>query len=752
MKKIVIILMICMSLPSAATTYGHKPARTVEEVSDGIIVTYTFDNPEIVDSEYYEDTKYIRYEGFGLSDGEGEPCIPFRNDTFLVPNDCNITVSVLDSAYVDTTFVLSPSLPIFPDEDIGIQKHSIAFYTGFYPSNAIQSHGVYQNRNDALITVSISPVKYNYQTNTVRRYTFIRYKLTYSGDNYEYKGSKTSFAKRIIQNKMSGRSDVDVTEKDERHYLIITTTEYESSLNDFVEWKKQKGFNVYLATRPKGTWTTDSVKRYIQDHFEQDSIKNDYLLIVGGVEDVPADTFGYSYKSGNDSIFTTAVTDFNYCLPDADSIPQIFHGRIPADSPLEVSTILNKIIQYEKNPPNDDSFYHSGLNCSVFQDNNNDGYEDVCYLMTSENIREHVLSQGYQIYRQYVKKSSSTSLKWSTLYGNGEALPIELTSSNFSWSGGFTGIMSHINNGMLYVFHRDHGAVSMWSSPLFLSPQIKMLQNGNKQPVVFSINCSTGKYNRSTDCFSEVFLKKADGGCVGIYAPTELSFSGYNDAMALGMFDAIWPGLQPQYPLYCYSGYSPTPTPTYELGQILDQGLKRMAETYVNYRESDGVFWVNITKKLFHCFGDPSMQIYTDKPRKFSEPLVYSRGDSIFVSVEDGNCKITFYDKTTEDVKSYYGCHAAYANPSDSIIICLDRHNYIPFIWDYTKDVYIQNEYIQGEIRDYRGNTIYVGNNVTATKPEGEVNIQNSHITINGKRLELHAGTRIDKNFKFQDR
>lgn len=115
-------------------------------------------------------------------------------------------------------------------------------------------------------------------------------------------------------------------------------------------------------------------------------------------------------------------------------------------------------------------------------------------------------------------------------------------------------------------------------------------------------------------------------------------------------------------------------------------------------------------------------------------------------------CKITFYDKTTGDVKSYYGCHAAYANPSDSLVICLDRHNYIPFIWDYTKDVYIQNEYIQGEIRDYRGNTIYVGNNVTATKSEGEVNIQNSHISINGKRLELHAGTRIDRNFLFQNR
>lgn len=106
----------------------------------------------------------------------------------------------------------------------------------------------------------------------------------------------------------------------------------------------------------------------------------------------------------------------------------------------------------------------------------------------------------------------------------------------------------------------------------------------------------------------------------------------------------------------------------------------------------------------------------------------------------------------TEDVKSYNGNHAAYANPSDSLVICLDRHNYVPYIWDYTKDLYIQNENIQGETRIYTGNTIYVGNNVTSTKPTGDVNIQNSHIIVRGKQLELHSGTRIDKNFIFQNR
>lgn len=92
-----------------------------------------------------------------------------------------------------------------------------------------------------------------------------------------------------------------------------------------------------------------------------------------------------------------------------------------------------------------------------------------------------------------------------------------------------------------------------------------------------------------------------------------------------------------------------------------------------------------------------------------------------------------------------------YYNSSDDEL-SFETIDEVSFIWDYTKDLYIQNENIQGETRIYTGNTIYVGNNVTSTKPTGDVNIQNSHIIVRGKQLELHSGTRIDKNFIFQNR
>lgn len=723
------------------------PTRTIEEVPDGIVVTYSFDNPEIVESEYYENTMYIRFMGFGLNDNDGEPCIPFRNDTYLVPNNCTVEVSVLDSAYRDTTFMLSPSMPLIPDSDSQISKHGITPYAGFFPTNTIHSSGVYQNREDALISITITPVKYNYLTNTVRRYTFVKYKLTFSGSNYKYNGNRTSLAKNICQNTIIHQNNnADSTIIDNKHYLIITTTEYQNSIKEFVKWKRLKGNNVLVVSRPKGSWTVSSVKDSVQSYFLEDNIK--HLLIIGGVSDVPAATFTYRYKDSYNNIITVnAVTDYEYGLPTTTGVPQIFRGRIPADNTQQVTTILDKIIQYEKNPIIDENFYHTGLNCAEFQDNDNDGYEDRCFLMTSENIRNHLLTQGYQVHRQYVRTSNIAPMHWSKVFSDSTLLPVELQPDSFLWDGNSYSITSYINNGVFYALHRDHGSINGWAHPSFNTNNVNQLQNGNKLPVIFSLNCQTGKYDLTGDCFAEAFLKKTNGGCAGIFAATETSFSGYNDAMALGMFDAIWPNLQPAYQFNNYFNYSNAPTPTFELGQILDQGLFRMGETY-----GSNITGKTVTYKLFHCFGDPSMRIFTNNPQYFAEPMIYSREDSIFVISEDGNCNITFYDKVTEDVKSYNENHAAYANPSDSLVICLDRHNYVPYIWDYTKDLYIQNENIQGETRIYTGNTIYVGNNVTSTKPTGDVNIQNSHIIVRGKQLELHSGTRIDKNFIFQNR
>jgi len=764
MKDMYRILLMIWLIPVVALSNNEfLPERIIENVVDGVIVTYKFKDPIIRPNHLAPGSYLWEYMGFGVNDTAGEPAVPFRSDMFYVPAGYKAQVTLLNSTYRDTTLILSPAIPPVPNNGSTIVTiDNIIPYTGFYPNSVLKYGPTSKYREVGLQSVTIIPLKYNYSQHKVRAYTEIKYKVTFVQDGVrrDSKGNSSSsisdLTSRFLTNTTLNYTPTNTRSdstwhsvRDEPKCLIITTNEYYNAIQEFVKWKRMKGNDVDVEKLPKGSWNPTNIRFAVELHNDPLN-KLDYVLIVGGHDDVPGVNFEFSFKN---EVYH-AVTDYYYGLPNTDSIPQIFRGRITGDNSSEISTVLNKIIQYEKNPPMDESFYTTALHCAEFEDYNHgiyleDGYEDHIRVLTSENIRNHLDNNGYVVLRQYTTDSSFTLFHWSQYSSLGGILPSELQPGNFLWNGNANSIRNIINDGTFYVFYNGHGETHYWQNPYFSCYDISSLQNENKLPVIFSIACLTGKYNLSYDCFAEKALKKSDGGCVGIFAATDVGITGYDDAVAMGMFDAIWPNLQLTYFIINYYPYQYTSfsIPTYELGQILDRGLLRMSETH-NWSESSK----NDIYKLYHCFGDPSMQIYTEKPQYFAEPLIYSRGDSIFVYVEDGDCKITFYDKVTNGMRSYKGNYAAYANPSDSLVICLDRHNYVPYIWDYSKDLYIQNEDIQNETRVYKGNSIYVGNNVTSTKPTGNVNIQNSHVTIQGKRLELHPGTRIDKNFKFQNR
>lgn len=743
------------------------PARGIENTPNGVRVTYHFNNIVLLDDPLYAGATIVKMDGFWPNYSVGEPAFLSRWDTFVVPNT-DVKVVISDSSYVEFPMELSPARPLQSNSgnDFYTKENVIPIesYRGFFPSSFISATRNDSYRGQQLLDVCVTPVQYDYANKKVRIFTMIQYNLQYNVTSLEKSLARFSkerikgntfldnialnipFQKKVQSPKTIASSLENVSNK----YLIISVPKYEAAVNKFAEWKKTLGFDVHVEMR--SYWDTTMVKNAVINACNPDTIG--YLLIVGGNDDVPSLIRSRSV----DNKTYTYPTDLNYGCMDDGYTPDIFRGRLLVNTGDEAMTVVDKIINYEKNPVDDEFFYKRGVHCSYFQDWNYyilfglillwpiDGIEDRRFVLTSERIRESMLRDSLclvdSITRVYYTDSIVNPVHWNNgTYANGEEIPIELQRSRFDWDGDSTAITNCINQKAFYVLMRDHGNVDKWEEPTYTNNNINKLNNGNYLPVVFSICCLTGKFDEN-NCFCESFLKKENGGCVAIFGATQVSLSGPNDVMAEGMFDAIWPSLnlRPVFGNISISSYSPTLTPTYRLGQILDQGLRRCNEAYLNVQDTLKVLY---TSEIFHCFGDPSMMIYTEKPQKFAEPLIYSRGDSIFVFTEDGDCDITFYNKATEEVKSYKGNYAAYANPSDSLVICLNRHNYVPYIWDYTKDIYIQNEDIQGETRVYTGNTIYVGNNVTSTKPTGDVNIQNSHVTIQGKRLELHPGTRI---------
>lgn len=128
-----------------------------------------------------------------------------------------------------------------------------------------------------------------------------------------------------------------------------------------------------------------------------------YLLIVGDNADVPGQS---------SSLKNTHVTDFYYSCMDGDNdlTPDLQFGRLPVATASEANIVVDKIINYEKNPVSDASFYKTGVNCAYFQDDNYDGYADRRFAQTSEEVRNALLTEGINVKRIYTTKSGVTPL------------------------------------------------------------------------------------------------------------------------------------------------------------------------------------------------------------------------------------------------------------------------------------------------------------------------------------------------------
>ena len=731
-------------------TYAEAtmPRRNVEEVDDGIIVTYYFDNAITQQDLLYPECTMWKIPGFGVNEVVGEPAIPFRWDSFSVPSNTRLSIEIIDTSYIDFAMQLSPARPVlFENDTIGYDIERIfpvLPYDGYFPRFLINSIDGNDYRGHKILKIKISPLSYNYKEQILRVYKKVQYKIsflpvyTYNETTASIDRYDTYFQHGVI-NHLSFKQDQIKNNRSfgtfrvNRDYLILTTSELELAANHFAEWKKTLGFRTHVRVIPKNT-TSSTIKNIIQSFYNEDDINLYYLLIIG--------TDSHVLPIRSTDILTTLAgpfyTDFYYsCMGDEnDFTPDISIGRIPAEDLDEAFIMINKIISYEKEPVIDESFYKTGVHCAFYRDIDTiKNYEDESIVYIAEEIRNYMNLQGKDIKRVYRATRNSNPLCWHKSPPScGDSIPMELRKPNFKWDATANDINKCINEGAFYFFYRGHGTSEYWTQPKYEIKEIDSLHNAKMLPVIFSICCSTGAFDGKKN-LAETFLSKQEGGCVAIFAATSSSFRKHNNILAEGMFNAIWPN--PGLYIEDSSDIGSTfySNPTYELGQILNIGMSRV-ESYCS------VSGTRTQKELFHCFGDPSMQIYTDYPTSIQDPEVCRIGDTIFVKVKDGEARIAFYTPSSNQVDTYYGTNVNYQTVSDDVVICISRHNNIPYITHSNKLVYIQNEIINNS-RDYIGENVKVGRNVTDKKVYGDVIVNNGNVSITGKRVELQSGTKI---------
>ena len=551
------------------------------------------------------------------AEAEGAPMLPKASFMAAIPNNPNVTISVeaLETPIVIGNITPSPMQPI-PIESsydpVPFTYLPEAYSQGSYPAQVavFENSGTIRGVNigrftvipfhwdaqtgDLTVTpklrvtvdlggsVSIDPrLQSRFFTNTYR--TLINAEIL--GEPERTISSETSEPIRAT----NIRQAREITEAD---LLIIAGDDFVDTMMDaFIDAKMDQGYLTAIVAA--GSWTQTEIKDYIQNAYDNWVIPPSFILFVGDQEDLTSFSAPGMY-SDNRYVCMDGTSDYQADIFNARFVTPTSHYPI----------VEEKILKWEFDPLMDEDFWGNVL-CAGMLQALGGTVADRWFCFTCETVRDtYMIIYGKTVQREYTKDTSAPPPYYyrNDLPSAGQEIPGDIV-----WDGNAAGILESVNDGVFLVQHRDHGSVSGWGDPAFYISDLAGLTNGEKTPMVMSVNCLTGKF--SLDCFAEN-LFRMEGGAVGVLAATEVSYSYWNDYVCYGLYKSFNDEYTSPPALYT------DPTGNYLTGQALMCAKIEM--------ETSAPFCPYPTNRaetewdLFHWFGDPTMDMRTDVPHSIN--------------------------------------------------------------------------------------------------------------------------------------
>jgi len=723
MKKIV-ILFLFLSLFSFSQLFCYSSVNysTANELNVGI------DIPEVVLSEKeYRDSN--TYSSIILPNtGQltvGKPDVPGLSNWILIPNGTNVSITTYPGApnIIKNVDLAPVQLEPFDNVDSPLppfeKDKSTYSRNSDYPGTFAEVESTKRKRGQECTILWIYPYQYNPVERTLTVYPDLQVSVNFNGIikpipanlvNDRLIESLKSFAinaEEVLQAELSSpQTKTDRLERtDGCELLIISDPSYMTAANTLGDWKTKRGiYTTVVSTSTTGT-SVSAIENYIDNAYDTWTPAPSYFLFIGDDEDIPAQDV------------TTTPSDFYYADRDdpPDWVADFGYGRLSVDTAAQADSLVARIIRYERSPTTNSDFYEDILNAACFQDGEYwgtptqyeepDGIANRRFCKTSEDVRNFLHDQqGFPwSQREYIAYNRVPGVYpgeifpefWNdiTQIGNfifendnppsgGVEIPDYMqkpTYNGFDWNGSTADISSAFNNGVFFALFRAHGSTSGWGDPDFNSGNVDALTNGENRPIIWSITCQSGRFD-GLEGFAEHWIRHSTGGSCGVLAAVRNSSSGKNDRLIWGMMNAIWPN----YDSYCSFSYGGS-TPIYRLGDVKNYGMEYMATHYIGEEQ---------TMRLFHWFGDPTMEMWTSQPSNLTTAYTTTTVDigtsSMTVRVEpavSGMLVCAYTDNADEIFATATTNASGYAyltfnNPltvEPIVDVTITKHNYRPY-------------------------------------------------------------------------
>ena len=598
--------------------------KTVIIHSDDSINIHIDFGPPVISQLNVDGEKYstLSFSGSTPTGSVGKPMLPALNIPIALPDEnARMEIETGSTIGIITDDHLLPLQEADPDM-IGEEETGFAMDSGFYsspvsyPSSQIDRIG--GRISDVPFNIlEITPALMKSSPHEVQWTTSIDVEMTWDQAERILVDSSSPFLDiypRIFEN--WEHFDYSLIPSPTKPYqgngcdfVIITHPSLINASMKLAAWKNMKGTETHVYDLDQIGRTREEIMSFMEYCYEDMNPRPYHFLFMGDSDLVPT-----NYVTGHPYYYDRYLigTDLYYStVSGSDYFPDLFTGRIPANNQSHAEMMVNKIINYELDPPRHEGFYENVTLAAYFQDNDRDDYADRRFAQTSEETYQFTKSLGYNSSRIYYADSTVTPQYWNLgTYSSGEPIPPQLLRSNgFGWNGSKRDITDAFHNGSFLITHRDHGGTYGWGEPSFHTSDVRNLKNGELLPVVFSINCLTGYFDNETslgpmadseESFAETLIGLDGGGAVGVVSATRVSYSGYNDYFYKGLYDAMYPSLNSSLG---------NATPLYSMGEVLNYGKYFMSATW-------GDTWdlQQVEYELFHYLGDPTMELWTSYP------------------------------------------------------------------------------------------------------------------------------------------
>jgi gingipain R len=507
MFRVMCVLSVFALSAFAGTVYrAPAPVETAQFIGmdGGPVVEFNLTALEAIEStvEGYGSGIIFRIPGGGYGAEIGTPDVPCIRRMVQIPNTGDISIEIIDSqSSVLGNYDVLPMQPFMDRNGNTLPlKVNEAVYgsSAVYPASPVVIETVSILRDIRIAWVRFNPVSVNPVTGETVITTSVTARLvsgSSQGENELYRTSSGMTRSYIpIYEDVLGLQLTDAVI--DGSYLVIGPSQAVALASDLIQWKREKGYEVHVATTETIGTTSAAIDAYIVNAFNTWPNPPEYCLLLGNEASVPVYWVGSIASDNQYGVIGTGVD------------PSIHIGRLCSDTGSLAYTSW-KVWAYETDP-----------------------YEPASSWF------QHAISIGSTDFQD-----PWMSYRYKEIMANNGNMDVTLYCDNSTYGGippSIANLSAEFNQGVSLASYIGHGSITQWVTTGFNNSNVAALTNGRRLPWISSIACNNSEFGGATTCFGEAWLNSGSiadpKGAIGFMGASVVSPVGPTDSLALYLF------------------------------------------------------------------------------------------------------------------------------------------------------------------------------------------------------------------------